>query len=183
MSIMNRRKEDIMELKDRIKYNVVKDFPNKEVIFVDFMPTFMDINLMDEISRAIYSLIDKSRIDYIVMPESRGYILGSFVANKYHANPLPIRKHGKLPKECIQDSYTYQTEYSQETLDLPNVDLKDKFCFFIDDVYALGGTYYACERLVEKAGGKMLGGACLYNVGLNDNPRIFTFLNNKDIKD
>ena len=29
----------------------------------------------------------------------------------------------------------------------------------------------------------MLGGACLYNVGLNDNPRIFTFLNNKDIKD
>ena len=36
MSIMNRRKEDIMELRDRIKYNVVKDFPNKEVIFCRF---------------------------------------------------------------------------------------------------------------------------------------------------
>lgn len=170
------------EIRDRIKYNVKQDFPVEGVKFIDFMPTFSDISLMNDILDYIAQSVSDLNIDYVVMPESRGYLLGVLLASKLKANIVPVRKHGKLPEDFIQASYEYQTEYSKETLDIPKIDIKDKNCFFIDDVYALGGTYYACKRLVEMSGGKLLGGACLYNVGLNENPELFCFMDSEDIK-
>ena len=35
------------------------------------------------------------------------------------------------------------------------VDLNNKKCIFIDDVYATGGTYKACKKLVEQNQGIM----------------------------
>lgn len=169
-------------MREELKYNLEKDFPRKDVLFIDFMPTFMDNKLMNRISNYIANFIGDNKVDYIVVPESRGFILGSYLANKIGANVLPIRKKGKIPNKFVGNSYTYQTEYSEETLEIPKIDLKDKNCFFIDDVYALGGTYYACKRLVELSYGNIIGGLCLYNVGINNNPDVFCMMDRKDIK-
>lgn len=169
------------ENRNFIKYNLKQDYPNEGVLFIDLMPTFMDMKLMNMLADAIVEATECLDVDTVIAPESRGYILGTLVAHKLNANVIPVRKHGKLPEDFIQGSYTYDTEYSTATLDLPKCDLKDKKCIFVDDVYALGGTYYACKRLVELAGGKVFGGACIYNVGLNDNPEIISFLFPEDL--
>lgn len=169
------------ECRNDIKYNLKQDYPNEGVLFIDLMPTFMDIKLMNKLADTIVEAVESLDIDTVIAPESRGYILGTLVAHKLNANVIPVRKHGKLPEDFIQGSYTYDTEYSTATLDLPKCDLKDKNCLFVDDVYALGGTYYACKRLVELAGGKVFGGACIYNVELNDNPEITSFLFPEDL--
>ena len=164
-----------------IKYNLKKDFPEEGVLFVDFMPTFMDMDLMAKLSYDISDVLEALSIDYVIAPESRGFILGTLVALRLGANLIPVRKHGKLPEEFISCSQTYNTEYSVATLDLPKCNLEGKNCIFIDDVYALGGTYNACKSLVESSGGKMLGGACLYDVGINKNDEIITYLTREDI--
>lgn len=172
-----------MSKEDRksIKYNLKQDYPNEGVLFIDLMPTFMDMKLIDKLAETIADAARDLNIDAVIAPESRGYILGTLVAYKLNADIIPVRKHGKLPEEFVQGSYTYDTEYSTATLDLPKCDLNKKNCLFVDDVYALGGTYYACKRLVELAGGKLFGGACIYNVGLNDNPEIISFLFPEDL--
>ena len=169
------------DLSKDIKYNLKKDFPKEGVLFVDFMPTFMDMDLMTRLSYNISDVLEALNIDYVIAPESRGFILGTLVALRLRANLIPVRKHGKIPEEFVSCSHTYDTEYSTATLDLPKCDLEGKNCIFIDDVYALGGTYNACKFLVESSGGKMLGGACLYDVGINKNDEIITYLNRQDI--
>lgn len=181
MNIMN--KITNTELLDKIKYNIKEDFPTEGVKFIDFMPTFSDLNLMKEIATTLCTIFKDIKVDYIVMPESRGYILGTLVANELGVDMIPVRKHGKLPVDYVGASYEYQTEYSTETLDIPKLDgLSGKTCIFIDDVYALGGTYYACKRLVEMCGANMFGGACIYSVGINENPEILCIMNKEDLR-
>ena len=168
-------------LKKMIKYNLEPDFPNEGVLFIDFMPTFMDLGLMNSLAENAIKTIDLSNIDYVIMPESRGYIFGTIVANKLGVDLLPVRKHGKLPERYVKMSYTYDTEYSQATLDLPIVDLEGKRCLFVDDVFATGGTYKACVQMVEHCGGTVIGGLCLYDVGINPDERVYCFLNSEDI--
>ena len=93
----------------------------------------------------------------------------------------PIKKRRKLPKENVSYTVNYKTEYSNTTLEIPNIDLKNKKCLFVDDVYATGGTYYASEKLVKKSGGIMVGGIVLYNVLIDDNKNIKYLINRNNI--
>ena len=43
----------LQDLKKEIKYNVVQDFPNKGVKFIDFTPTFSSSVIMNEIAEYI----------------------------------------------------------------------------------------------------------------------------------
>ena len=95
---------------------------------------------------------------------------------------IPIRKHGKIPGEFIGETIEYETEYSKEKIDIPKVDIKNKKCYFIDDVYATGGTYKACKELVEKMGGEMIGGFCIYDVEIGNNKDIKAILKASDIQ-
>ena len=162
-----------------LRYKVVEDFPKKGVSFVDFTPTFIDNEIMSSIASIFMKLTDNLKIDYIVCPESRGFILGYYLSCYTGYSCIPIRKHGKLP--IIGSSVEYETEYSTETLDIPNVDLTNKICLFVDDVYATGGTYKACKQLVENQGGKMIGLFCLYDVLIDSNPNLFSIMTRNDI--
>lgn len=169
------------KIASKLKYNVSKDFPKEGVTFIDFMPTFMDMKLLNEIAEDIKETALTSNIEVVIAPESRGYILGTLVAHKLGADLLPIRKHGKLPGELILGSYTYDTEYSKATLDLPKCNVNGKNCLFIDDVFALGGTYNASKTLVSLAGGNVLGGICLYDVGLTETHEVQSYMNSNDL--
>ena len=164
-----------------IKFNVKENFPKENVRFIDFMPFFMDYKETNKVAKTIAKRIKK--VDYIVMPESRGYLLGTIVAHKLKTNMIPIRKHGKLPNEFIGATEEYKTEYSTTKIDIPKIDIKNKTCYFIDDVYATGGTYKACKKLIKKMGGIMKGGICLYDVGISKNKEIYSLLTKEDIKE
>ena len=178
----------LQDLKKEIKYNIIQDFPNKGVKFIDFTPTFSNSVIMNEIAEYIAEyLYDKKhlddKIDYIIMPQSRGYIIGSFLSSNMNIDTIPIVKTGKLPDSCLLSKCVYKTEYSEDSLSLPKFDIYNKNCFFVDDVFATGGTYECCKRMIESNGGVLLGGICLYDVGITDEYKdeVESILKSEDI--
>lgn len=177
----------LQDLKKEIKYNVVQDFPNKGVKFIDFTSTFSSSVIMNEIAEYIGNYLYDNKlgdkIDYIIMPQSRGYIIGSFLSSNMNIDTIPVVKSGKLPDECILSKRMYNTEYSADSLSLPKFDLQGKNCFFVDDVFATGGTYECCKHMIESNGGILIGGMCLYDVEITDEYKdeVKSILKPKDI--
>lgn len=163
-----------------LKYIKNKNFPIEGIEFIDFTPTITDYKCFNHTINSLKKLVD-TEVDYIIAPDARGFIWASALALKLKVPMIPLRKEGKLPKENVSYTVNYKTEYSNTTLEIPNIDLKNKKCLFVDDVYATGGTYYASEELVKKSGGIMVGGIVLYNVLIDDNKNIKCLINRNNI--
>lgn len=145
---------EIIEVKN-ILYRVEKDFPIAGVDFIDLTPTLTEKDYFKQTATKLKDKIMEKHpnIDYIVCPDARGFIWGSYIAALLEKPLIPIRKHGKLPESSVMATVTDTTEYSNIQLDIPIVNLNNKHCIFIDDVYATGGTYKACKKLVEDNNG------------------------------
>ena len=91
----------------------------------------------------------------MVGSESRGFIFGAPVAYALGKGFVLARKKGKLPRECISE--TYDLEYGQATLEM-HLDSfpKGARIVIIDDLIATGGTTKAICNMIEKLGGKIL---------------------------
>ena len=85
----------------------------------------------------------------------RGSAAGSAVAYALGKGFVLARKKGKLPRECISE--TYDLEYGQATLEM-HLDSfpKGARIVIIDDLIATGGTTKAICNMIEKLGGKIL---------------------------
>ena len=96
----------------------------------------------------LYSLIAWDKIDCIVGIESRGFILGSALAQRANKGFIPIRKQGKLPPPVLGQSYAL--EYGKDTLEIKPNSIPTRI-LLIDDVLATGGTLKAALKLCQKA--------------------------------
>ncbi len=149
-----------------ILYRIQEDWPIERVTFVDLTPTLTSGENFKKVATAMKDIIleNSGDVDYIVSPDARGFLWGSYVAALLGKPLVPVRKHGKLPASCVMSSTKDTTEYSSIELDIPEVDLNGKRCVFIDDVYATGGTYKACQKLVEENNGVLDGAYVVLNV-------------------
>ncbi len=133
----------------------IPDFPKPGVLFRDvtgILDTAEGFRLsMDMIARALEGL----DFDLVAAPESRGFIFGAALADRFGKAFAPIRKPGKLPRETISE--TYQLEYGTATLQM-HVDAvcPGERAVLVDDLLATGGTAAASARLVERLGGKVV---------------------------
>ena len=96
--------------------------------------------------------------------EARGFIVAAPVAYHFGAGFVPVRKQGKLPAATYAQSY--QLEYGEATLEVH----RDAFAagervLIVDDVLATGGTVAATRRLVEQAGGQVVGCSVIIQLG------------------
>ena len=146
----------------------IQDFPAKGVKFIDISPKLTDKNDFQKIISEMTSKVPEGT-DYIIAPESRGYIFGTTMAINLGLGFVPIRKPGKLPDDLVL-SVEYQKEYGKDTLCLPkNENYEGKNFYFVDDVLATGGTLKAAKELVEKAHGNFVGAGVYINIkDLND---------------
>lgn len=161
----------IEQIRD-ILYRVQEDWPAEGVNFVDLTPTLTSSENYKRVATAIANMIleNSGDIDFIVSPDARGFLWGSYVAALLNKPLIPVRKHGKLPESCVMSTTRDTTEYSSIELDIPKVDLAGKRCVFVDDVYATGGTYRGCKKLVEENNGVLDAAYVVLNVVLtNDN--------------
>ena len=149
----------------------IEDFPVKGVRFIDISPKLAD---KDDFSKIIDEMSSKvpANTDYIIAPESRGYIFGTAVANKLHIGFVPIRKPGKLPDNLVL-SVDYYKEYGKDSLCLPtNTAYKNKNFYFIDDVLATGGTLEASKQLIAKCEGNFVGAGVYINIKALNNLNV-----------
>ncbi|HQJ75450.1 MAG TPA: adenine phosphoribosyltransferase [Bacteroidota bacterium] len=143
-----------MDLKNYIR-NVL-DFPKKGINFFDITTLLKDKDAFKVTCDLIYDNYKNIKIDKIVAPESRGFILGSVLAYKLNAGFVPVRKPGKLPAEKISKSYSL--EYGTNTIEIhKDAILKGEKVLIHDDLLATGGTIKALIDLVEELGGEVVG--------------------------
>ena len=143
-----------MKYTDYIKN--VPDFPIPGIQFKDITPL---IGNGEAFRKAIDELSEFSRdleATKVIGPDARGFIIGAPVAYALEAAFIPVRKPGKLPREVI--TYDYELEYGKNTLCMHKdaISPGDKVVI-IDDLLATGGTMEATIKLVEEAGGTVVG--------------------------
>lgn len=141
----------------------IQDFPAKGVKFIDISPKLSD---KDDFKAIINEMTSKvpANTDYIIAPESRGYIFGTAMAIALDVGFVPIRKPGKLPDNLVITA-EYEKEYGKDMLCLPtNDNYEGKNFYFVDDVLATGGTLNAAKELVEKVGGNFVGAGVYINI-------------------
>lgn len=129
----------------------IPDFPKPGIHFKDVSTSYQDGAIFSFIASEIYEHYKGIGITKVIGIESRGFILGSILANKLNAGFIPIRKPGKLPSEIYSQSY--ELEYGFDTLEIHQDALTANDVVLIhDDLLATGGTAGAAIELVGKFG-------------------------------
>jgi adenine phosphoribosyltransferase len=157
---------------ERVKALVrdVPDFPQEGIVFKDITPLLADPIAFSTVIDLIVVHFGRGNVDKVVGIEARGFILASPVAYHFGAGFVPVRKKDKLPWET--ESADYALEYGTATLEVHrDAVTPGERVLIVDDVLATGGTAAATAHLVERIGGKVIGIACLIELG---------FLNGRD---
>ena len=157
-------------LKARIRH--VPDFPKPGILFYDVTTLLRDPEGFRIAVDRIAAPFASEPIDIVVGIESRGFILGSAVADRLGAGFVPVRKLGKLPSKTIQA--TYALEYGTDCLEMHcDAIAKGQRVLIVDDLLATGGTASATVQLVKELGGTIVGVAFLIElVGLDGRSRL-----------
>jgi len=147
-----------MNLKDYIAN--VPDFPIPGIQFKDITPLIGNGEAFQYATNLFVEFTKEIDADVVVGPDARGFIFGCPVATQLGLGFIPIRKPNKLPREVT--SFSYELEYGTNTLCLHKGDIKKgQKVLIIDDLLATGGTIEATVKLVEEAGGIVVGIAFL----------------------
>ena len=167
-------------LKSELNLRTEKDYPTKGIEFIDINPLVIQKETLVEIIDKFVKELKDKEIDYIVVPEARGFLFGMAIAKELGCGCVPVRKKGKMPPTTIEATFDYEKEYGKDTLVLPklvNDEYKNKRFYIIDDIYATGNTISAVKNELIKLGAKVVGeGAVINIVELNDNKDVFSLI-------
>lgn len=133
----------------------VPDFPNPGVLFKDISPLLADAAAFRRCLDALAAAPGAAEAELIAGVEARGFLVAAGLASVLGTGVLPVRKAGKLPPPTLRASY--QLEYGQAEIEVPDGLLTGKRVFLVDDVLATGGTLAASADLLGQAGATVLG--------------------------
>ncbi|MFA5007540.1 MAG: adenine phosphoribosyltransferase [Candidatus Izemoplasmatales bacterium] len=143
-----------MRYEDYIKN--VPDFPIPGIQFKDITPLIADAMAFSAAVDELAAFVREKEAELVVGPDARGFIVGSAVAYAARVGFVPVRKPGKLPRRTI--AYDYDLEYGKNTLCMHSDAVRPgQRVVIVDDLLATGGTMGATIRLVEEAGGIVVG--------------------------
>ena len=157
-------------LKSRIRH--VPDFPKAGILFYDVTTLLRDPEGFRAAIDSIATPFTDAGIDLVVGIESRGFILGSAVADRIGAGFVPVRKLGKLPAATVRASYSL--EYGSDCLEMHRDGVTPgQRVLIVDDLLATGGTANAAVQLVKELGGTVVAVAVLIELaGLNGRTQL-----------
>ncbi len=142
-----------MDLKKIIRD--VPDFPKEGIVFKDITTILQDPDALRESVDQMQAKLEDVEFDYVIGPESRGFIYGVPIAYNMRKGFIPVRKAGKLPYKT--KGRTYDLEYGTATIEMHIDSIKpgDKVVI-VDDLLATGGTSEAMVKLIEDLGGEVV---------------------------
>ena len=133
----------------------ISDFPKAGIQFRDVTTLLLDRVGLSGAVDALAASVD-GPVDLVAAIEARGFAIGGALAVRLGAGLLLVRKDGKLPGATIAEDYAL--EYGTDRLAM-HVDAcaPGARVLIVDDLIATGGTALAAVRLVQRAGGKIVG--------------------------
>lgn len=167
-------------LKNKLNIRTQKNFPINGIEFIDITPLIIQKEVLSEIIKKFEEELQDKNIDYIVVPEARGFLFGVAIAEKLKIGCIPVRKKGKLPPTTVETEFNYEKEYGKDQLELPKLidsTYKNKNFYIIDDIYATGNTMNAISDAIKGLGGNIIGKGVVMNIiGLNNDKEVFSLL-------
>lgn len=134
----------------------VPDHPKPGIQFKDITPLLADATLLGLAADALAAPFRRDKVTKVVGVESRGFILGSLLAQRLGAGFVPVRKKGKLPYRVR--TVEYSLEYGADAIEIhTDAVTRDDNVLIHDDVIATGGTAAACHALITQAGANVIG--------------------------
>ena len=129
----------------------VPDFPKPGIVFKDITTLLKDARGFKTAIDLFTGLVKDRRVDTIVAVESRGFILGSALADRLGVGFVPVRKPGKLPSKTLK--LTYDLEYGTDCVEVhADAFRQGERVLVVDDVIATGGTAWAAGELAKQLG-------------------------------
>ena len=126
---------------------VVPDWPKPGVNFFDITGILANADAFDYCCKWLERQAHRYDATSIVALESRGFVFAAPVARQLGLPLVLIRKQNKLPGSTIKHSY--QTEYSNDTIEMhPHAPVGDR-PMIVDDLLATGGTILASAHLIQ----------------------------------
>jgi len=130
------------------KIDFYKDFPITGVEYIDLNPVYKDPKARKIIVEKCISLIEKVEFDYLALIESRGFLIGSIIADKLDKGIILLRsKKDRLPGKI--QTVRHKLEYGEAIMQVQEG--KGRVLIF-DDVLATGGTANGAYKVLNKAG-------------------------------
>lgn len=143
-----------MDLKAVIRE--IQDFPKAGISFKDITTLLNHPGAFREAHEALWDAFSGTSVDVIAGIEARGFIIAGALALEHNLGMIPIRKAGKLPAKTLQAEYAL--EYGTDKVEMhTDAILPGQQVLLVDDLLATGGTMEASCRLVEEAGGTIVG--------------------------
>ena len=143
-----------MDLKDMIRS--IPNFPVEGVLFRDITTLLKDKDGYHALIEQMADSLKDKKIDLVLGPEARGFVIGAALAYAIGAGFVVARKPGKLP--CKTMRFEYGLEYGSDVLEIhEDAIMPGQRVVIVDDLLATGGTALATAKLVEQAGGVVVG--------------------------
>ncbi|NWZ10262.1 APT phosphoribosyltransferase, partial [Agelaius phoeniceus] len=140
--------ERLRRVRDRVR--PFPDFPEPGVLFRDISPLLKDpvafrtlIDLLEDHVRASFP-----KIDFIVGLDSRGFLIGTPLAQRLGIGFVPVRKKGKLPAALC--SLQAELEVQSDAVE------PGQKVVIVDDLLATGGTMRAACELLKRLKAEIL---------------------------
>ncbi len=150
-----------LDLKGLIR--TIPDHPKPGIMFRDVTTLFGDAQGFKACIAQMTAPYQTVPIDAIAGIEARGFILGGAMADKLGVGFIPIRKKGKLPYKTFKQDY--QLEYGTDTIEMHEDALaRGRRVLIVDDLIATGGTAEAAAKLIDRAGGEIIGAAFIIDL-------------------
>ena len=130
------------------KVEFFQDFPIEGVEYIDLNPIYKDPKARNILVEECIKSIKDIEFDYLALIESRGFLIGSIIADKLNKGIILCRsKKDRLPGKI--QTVRHKLEYGEAIMQVQEG--KGKVLIF-DDVLATGGTANGAYKVLNLGG-------------------------------
>ena len=138
----------------------IPDFHKPGIVFKDITPQLAEPHAFQEAIDRQAGHYQAKDIDAVAAAEARGFLFAAPLALRMSRPLVPLRKPGKLPYRTHALQYDLEYGSAELQIHIDGVAPGDRV-LLVDDLLATGGTMEAGCKLIEKAGGNVVGCAFL----------------------
>lgn len=142
---------------------VARGIPGGDSSKRDFLPVYADRAGMEAIVGYLAEPF-RGKVDYVISPESLGFILGSMLARELGVGFVALRKNKRVPKgaeNLLIASYIDHRDHVKSLWVRKDMIPEKSRVLLVDDYVETAATVQACTTLIEEAGGTIEGIASL----------------------